>query len=573
MRPTPLLCLACVLGATVARAEVRPDSVRIARVTVYADRAEVVREAKLQLRAGDSEVVVDGIPEGVEPDSIRVRGHGTPAALGAVQIRQEVHPGESHGDPEAAQREVQRLLDAIAALDGEAAVDAELQAFLSSMKTVTGAVAKGPSGDGHVDARSVGDMYAFVGTSLAELKQRELARAVQRRALNEQLGTAQVALAAARPPAWVSRSAAVEVHVERGGALTLELAYVLPRAGWRPVYRATLNAEGTQVELVREAVVTQTTGEDWKDVTLTVSTAMPARAVQPPVVAPWLVRIAPQGAAAGTLMQDLPVLGRFYQNVLTLAPGANDPEGDGNPNVAGARERDFHAVLGGVASVAPQEQASNARVELVETAYDVSFVVPTASDVPTDGLEHRVVLQRTSLPVELSYFVAPGLRAAAFLTAATKLPDGAPLLRGPVRISNGTAYLGTYLVGETAPGGELRLPFGEDARVKVTRVTLPAERAREGLGDRTQRASAAFRTRLENLRDGAVRVRVEEAIPVAEDERVRVELSRATTSGSTEDPDRPGVRRWELQLAPREVRELETGYDVRWPKEVVLASR
>ena len=70
-----------------------------------------------------------------------------------------------------------------------------------------------------------------------------------------------------------------------------------------------------------------------------------------------------------------------------------------------------------------------------------------------------------------------------------------------------------------------------------------------------------------------MRVRVEEAIPVAEDERVRVELSRATTSGSTEDPDRPGVRRWELQLAPREVRELEAGYDVRWPKEVVLASR
>jgi hypothetical protein len=33
------------------------------------------------------------------------------------------------------------------------------------------------------------------------------------------------------------------------------------------------------------------------------------------------------------------------------------------------------------------------------------------------------------------------------------------------------------------------------------------------------------------------------------------------------------VRRWDLELAPREVRELEVGYDVRWPKEVVLASR
>ena len=177
------------------------------------------------------------------------------------------------------------------------------------------------------------------------------------------------------------------------------------------------------------------------------------------------------------------------------------------------------------------------------------------------------------MPVTLSYFVAPRLRAAAFLTATAKLPEGAPLLRGPVRVSNGAAYLGTFLVGETAPGAELRLPFGEDARVKVTRVNLPEERSREGLGDRTRHSVSTFRTRLENLRPHAVRVRVEEATPVSEDERIRVELARSTTAGSTEDPDRPGVRRWDLELAPREQRELEIGYEIRWPKDVELASR
>ena len=33
-------------------------------------------------------------------------------------------------------------------------------------------------------------------------------------------------------------------------------------------------------------------------------------------------------------ISDLPVHGRFYQNVLTLAPGVQDSDGDGNPNVA-----------------------------------------------------------------------------------------------------------------------------------------------------------------------------------------------------------------------------------------------
>ncbi len=52
-------------------------------------------------------------------------------------------------------------------------------------------------------------------------------------------------------------------------------------------------------------------------------------------------------------IQDLPVPGRFYQNVLTLAPGVQDADGDGNPNVHGSRSRDFKAVVSGVSNVDP----------------------------------------------------------------------------------------------------------------------------------------------------------------------------------------------------------------------------
>ncbi len=50
---------------------------------------------------------------------------------------------------------------------------------------------------------------------------------------------------------------------------------------------------------------------------------------------------------------DLPIAGRAYQNVLALAPGVQDPDGDGNPNVNGARERDFKTSVGGISNVDP----------------------------------------------------------------------------------------------------------------------------------------------------------------------------------------------------------------------------
>ncbi len=52
-------------------------------------------------------------------------------------------------------------------------------------------------------------------------------------------------------------------------------------------------------------------------------------------------------------IDDLPIAGRFYQNALTMAPGVQDADGDGNPNVHGARDRDFKAVVSGISNVDP----------------------------------------------------------------------------------------------------------------------------------------------------------------------------------------------------------------------------
>ncbi len=52
-------------------------------------------------------------------------------------------------------------------------------------------------------------------------------------------------------------------------------------------------------------------------------------------------------------IQDLPYEGRFYQGLLPLVAGVQDSNGDGNPNVHGARDVDFKALVGGVSNQDP----------------------------------------------------------------------------------------------------------------------------------------------------------------------------------------------------------------------------
>ena len=49
----------------------------------------------------------------------------------------------------------------------------------------------------------------------------------------------------------------------------------------------------------------------------------------------------------------LPILGRNYQDVLTLAPGVTDVNGDGNPNIHGSRDTDVVTLVDGVSTVDP----------------------------------------------------------------------------------------------------------------------------------------------------------------------------------------------------------------------------
>jgi uncharacterized protein (TIGR02231 family) len=139
-----------------------------------------------------------------------------------------------------------------------------------------------------------------------------------------------------------------------------------------------------------------------------------------------------------------------------------------------------------------------------------------------------------------------------------------------MRALAGGAYLGTHALPETAPGAELSVPFGVDNRVKVQRVRQPQERGTEGFTGKTRQIAFAFRTTLENLRDEPVTVVVEDRVPVSEDERIVVEVSKETTPGHVESKQRPGVLLWSVELGRGETKDITLSYTVRLPKDLFV---
>ena len=71
----------------------------------------------------------------------------------------------------------------------------------------------------------------------------------------------------------------------------------------------------------------------------------------PPIVS--LQDTTTQSRFTAEFIDALPLLGRNYQDLLALAPGVSDIDGDGNPNIHGARDTDVVTLVDGVSTTDP----------------------------------------------------------------------------------------------------------------------------------------------------------------------------------------------------------------------------
>jgi len=302
------------------------------------------------------------------------------------------------------------------------------------------------------------------------------------------------------------------------------------------------------MELAFLGSVWQRTGEDWSDVSLRVSTAQPARGLFVPQLEPrYLARAEPprpmlQRRERGMPMPSAPAMAR------SAAPEAEAYQLDEAK----------------VAVEIPQ-----ATVE--EGLLSASFTTPRRETVDGSGQARKVSLARFPLKAEIVRTAAPRVEAAAFLTAKAVNETGFPLLAGTAGVYLGDEFVGRAAIAATPPGGELQLAFGADDRIEIDRKVL--ERRRESAGIISKDEVYRYRVRIgvKNRYAAPVAVKLLDLVPVSRDEKIEVKVLEGTTAATREDPERPGVKVWELALTPREEKVVELRYEVRYPRGFPIA--
>ncbi len=502
---------------------------KISKVVVYPDRAQVTRALDVECSARAT-ATFSAIPPAADPTSFRAH-----ASVGAVEgLRYEAQTRAEEYAPEVKELEAQ-----IRKLDGQ--VKALRDAITRTQSGVTLA-------GGYTDVA-----VALIGREMSEPAPNtkawgsafELALSTRQKAAGDvvELGARIRTIShkldeLRRKRALLSRSSArreltaeVLISCPEGRSARVELSYIVGGASWSPAYEARADEAGGAVELSTFATVRQSTGENWSQAQVILSTAVPRRDATPPEIAPLRVY-------ATERAPEKKVLVRREENVEHAEAAGDTPP---------AQPTSLSTT-----TAPPKETGLRAAAQ----GLSVQLAVPDPADISGDDRPARLFVGKTRMPARFALKAAPKMMPFAFRVADLVNRAPYPLLAGPLDAFRKGGLIARYPIERVAEGQLMHLTFGIEESVRAQRYVVSEAQRDVGLLGSTRRFKFVYKFELANFLDHDQELELSDHVPVSELDDLKIWVDNDTTQGY-ERRDDDGIVTWHVKLKPGEKRRVD----------------
>ena len=335
----------------------------------------------------------------------------------------------------------------------------------------------------------------------------------------------------------------VQIRLAAAQAGEVRLSYRIKNAGWTPVYRAYLNTKDGQVRLERHAQVAQTSGEDWHDVQLRLSTVQPklSNALNPP--SPWRLDIrAPEVRTT---------------SFTPASPAAPIAYAVAQPSFVRSKETKANA-----------ENDINFDVSVFQGAYAAEYVVPGNIHLSSSAERVNFSLDSQTLNAKLWTRIQPQQLAQAYLLADIERPKGS-WPSGALQLYRDGEFIGQNQL-QLSSEERQELYFGRDDMVRVLKEPELRDAANTGfIGNRNEKKYHRAYV-VENLHTTPIQLQVLEASPVASHEDIKVQSQFMPQPDELVWHKQPGIVAWQPTLAAGKSVRLTADYTITYPKDALI---
>ncbi len=514
----------------------------IVAVTVYSDQALVTRRGVVSLTGLERELVITPLPNTLETESVRVSGTGR-VAVRLLGVRTErIFSTEPVAD------RLGQLTRQIQQLDAEwhhlqAQVDGlVLQSrFIEGLREQTQEPFAQSLSRKNLSLSETLDFLNFLGSQYTEYAIATRGYKTQQQELEKQLQVLRQQLQHIQTPhSKESLSLTVTVEPAGAGEFELEVSYVVHHASWTPLYDLQLSTDSNYLKLTYQGEVTQSTGEDWIGVALTLSTAKPGLGTLPPKLEPWYIDV--------PRPKESP-MGRARFSMAMAARGVESSNED---------------------TELPEENLIVAQTVVAEVSKEgsvVTFKMSSNSNIQSDGAPHKMTIFTDDFSCHCEYVAMPRLVSFAYLQANVKnSPNGATLLPGKANVFRDNVFVGTTQLDHIAPGQEFKLNLGIDEGLKIERSLVERLVDKKLIGN-SRKITYGYRLFVTNLLKQEAHLKLTEQLPVSRNEQIKVRLTRSNPQIQLGEM---GILEWMLTFSPEAKREIYYQFIVEYSSELTV---
>src|SRR5690606_23234446 len=408
-----IVVLMIMLGAAfsaAAQSDVPVDS-EIKQVTVFLNRAQVVREIKARIGAGESNIVLGGLTAELDPQSIQVSGTGNTVIMG-------IQHNQNYLDEANLPAKLKALQDSLEYYVARLTEEQNQKAILEKEEQLMEANQKIGGTQQNLTVAELKAMADFFRSRMSDIGIAKIKTDKKIKYINEKVTKLKQQITEQR--GLLARNTSeivISVSSKAATLATLEVSYIVSNAGWYPVYDLRATDTKSPVELNYKANVFQQTGEAWENVKLKLSTANPAMGGQKPELYTWFV----------DFPRPMPLMENVRVRGYATAPQAAD--------TAMKMEMDM----------AVAESAAN-YVSTIQTSLNTEFDISLPYTVASTPKPTVVDVARHQVEAVYQYAATPKLDRDAFLLAKATGWEEYSLLPGEANVFFEGTFVGKSFI-------------------------------------------------------------------------------------------------------------------------------
>ena len=570
-------------------------------VTVFRSGAEMIHSASAKLPKGNSELVIEGISNNIDINSLQVNCPSTVTILGVEFSNQYLVNDNSTLSMRKITDSIELVNYEIEKINISIATAEDLLTVLKSNKEIKGS----QTGLSVTELVKLMDYYKLKSSEL----QSELSALKSKK--QKQQSLIQKLTAQMQEEQKKNTNSAGRVIIQLNAALAAEseftISYITQNAYWIPYYDLKVENVKRPIQLIYKAKISQTTGIDWKKVKLSLSTSTPSQYGAAPLLRSWFLSyINPvkrmesnlsksnsiqsfNGRVAGVELKEVATAG--YGKVKIR--GTNSISNENQPlyivnggqmsyndyanldpstfkSVDVLKDEASTAIYGARASngvvIITLKDGLDDYVSVSENDLDITYDIDLPYDVPTNGKQQIATLKEASMNGIFKYYAVPKLDKEAYLLAEISDWEKLNLLAGEANIIFEGTYIGKSFLDPASTNDTLNLTLGKDKRVVVKREKVADFSSIKLVGSNKLQV-ITYELTVKNNKKDAINFILKDQYPISTNKDIEVELRESSDAMVNTEI---GVLTWKLQLAPGESKKVRISYSVKYPKGKVL---